>query len=346
MQKDRIKSEIEISSRTDITTNKNKAIVKLLIKIVVSVFVIVYLFLKYDILETFGLLLKIKWTQLAVIIIITILSYFVAAFKWKMIYPYISIFRLVKVNLIGQFYSLVLPGQLFGEAAKIVYLRNEASNLDCAGGTPRLAASVVMDKITGLIGLLIIGGIGLLFSGSLIRKTYFSTIVLIVFTVLLISLILLRFPLFINLLSRIYKGMEQKSIMIPVVGKLRCFTDAWAGYSTQPRILIYSVMSGIVYQSILVGVHIACGLCFNISLPFIDWSWILCMLSILVLLPLSIGGIGIREGGYIAAMSFLNISAETALAFSLLMFSVQILFAVGGLLILVMSSLKKSVKDY
>ncbi|MBN1760258.1 MAG: flippase-like domain-containing protein, partial [Chitinispirillaceae bacterium] len=68
----------------------------------------------------------------------------------------------------------------------------------------------------------------------------------------------------------------------------------------------------------------------DIVIAFTDWCWIYGLMSIAVLLPLSIGGIGIRDGSLIGLLSYMGISADRSLALSLLLFFFMFIVAVAG----------------
>lgn len=61
----------------------------------------------------------------------------------------------------------------------------------------------------------------------------------------------------------------------------------------------------------------------GIELKMADWLWIFAVVSLAVLLPLSIGGIGIREGAFVGGLGYLNFSGKLALALSLAIFTLR-----------------------
>jgi glycosyltransferase 2 family protein len=82
----------------------------------------------------------------------------------------------------------------------------------------------------------------------------------------------------------------------------------------------------------------------GIELRVADWLWVFAVVSLAVLLPLSLGGIGIREGAFVGVLGFLGVAAELALALSLTIFAFQILVASAGA-ILDFSRVGKALSD-
>ena len=54
------------------------------------------------------------------------------------------------------------------------------------------------------------------------------------------------------------------------------------------------------------------------------------IVSVAMLFPVSVGGLGIREGGYVVLLAILSVSVENAVALSLTMYSIQLIGALSG----------------
>lgn len=70
------------------------------------------------------------------------------------------------------------------------------------------------------------------------------------------------------------------------------------------------------------------GMALDLSLYAI--AWMRPLVFILTLMPLTIGGLGVREASYAAFMGMYGISATTALTFGLLLFGIQIIIGLIG----------------
>ena len=91
---------------------------------------------------------------------ILIAASFVSSYRWKYILDLkarskVSYWQTVKINWIGLFFNPLLPGSASGDMVKILYARDMDKNL-----TPGyLFSSVLIDRIFGLISLIIIMGL-------------------------------------------------------------------------------------------------------------------------------------------------------------------------------------------
>ena len=71
----------------------------------------------------------------------------------------------------------------------------------------------------------------------------------------------------------------------------------------------------------------------DVTVPFISLGWIRAVVQLLVFLPISIAGLGVREGGLMLALEPYGVSGTNAVALSLLVFAIGILVgAIGGAL--------------
>jgi uncharacterized membrane protein YbhN (UPF0104 family) len=76
----------------------------------------------------------------------------------------------------------------------------------------------------------------------------------------------------------------------------------------------------------------------GIAVPF--WYLVLCfpLVTVLSALPVSFGGLGVREGGFVFFLSFIGIARDEALAFSLLWTGLVFGAGIVGGLVLFLSS--------
>lgn len=254
-----------------------------------------------------------------------------AAARWKLFVPKASFFRLLELTLIGQFYAIVLPGQLAGELVKAYRLAKGKVEAE------RLAASVAVDRIVGTLALLIVASGGLLLSphrlpGALAWLFTGLTLVLVA------SLYALRLQPIQRVAICLVTSLERTRLH-GLSASLHRATDAWRDFAGSSGRLLASFVLGILFQ--LLGVAIFAVLANNlgIGLPLADWAWIVGVVSLAILIPVSIGGIGLREGALVGSLAFLGVAPERAMALSFGVFATTLVGAlIGGLLELVEST--------
>jgi uncharacterized membrane protein YbhN (UPF0104 family) len=314
----------------------SKKILIMYSKLLIAIVFIVFLAFKYNFKIVFRQMINLPIEGIVLTLVIYCGTIIVAGLKWQLLYTHTRLARLFEVIMIGHFFTMLLPGQLFGEASKVVYLAEEAKKNSVAGRVEELGMSVLVDKITGLIGLIVIGIAGATLGLRSVQTRYLSFCFIASLFVLSFILICLRFRWCFLLFDRICAFCETKLPAIkPAVACLRRAVSAWQLYLNSPAKLISSILMGVLYQAMIVGMHVILCRYLGIPVSFFDLCWVCAVQSIIILLPVTIAGIGLREGGYVGTLGLLGVSANSSLALSLSIFSLQIVGAlVGGALVM------------
>jgi uncharacterized membrane protein YbhN (UPF0104 family) len=119
----------------------------------------------------------------------------------------------------------------------------------------------------------------------------------------------------------------------PLAQRLALFLAASARYLGRPGLMVASVLLGILYQLLCITVILIVAPEFGIDVPLVEWLWIFAVVATAALLPLSIAGLGIREGAFVAVLGLLQVPSASALALSLTIFATQLATALlGGLI--------------
>jgi len=261
-------------------------------------------------------------------------------FKWHQLVPDHTVKQLFLLTLICQYYSIILPGQMAGEAVKAYKLGKGRQDAE------KIAASVIIDRITGLIGLTLVTITGLMFSKTNLAGVLMPWIGIIII-ISSMGLYLFRFNLFEKAVRKILffiqKFFHSASRITDQCSQL---IDAWKAYLKKPFLLMISVFLGIIFQITTTILNLIIGKAVGIDIAFSDWCWIFGVVSVIIFLPITIGGVGLREGGFVLLLGSLGVTNEKALAMSLSLFGLRIFGAlVGGLVDLMMDFKKSSVKN-
>lgn len=117
----------------------------------------------------FKLLLDLKDYPWAIIIAVclSILNFILISYRWETILRArsqvtIPIIGLLKITWIGQFFSSVLPGSVSGDLVKILYVQKFDQNFS----KKFVFASILIDRVMGLSGLILLVGLSSLLFGQ------------------------------------------------------------------------------------------------------------------------------------------------------------------------------------
>jgi uncharacterized membrane protein YbhN (UPF0104 family) len=110
----------------------------------------------------------------------------------------------------------------------------------------------------------------------------------------------------------------------------------------------YHAHWGVIPQAILLSfvlhlvqawMHLLLGRALQINVPFSFCIILYPLVGTFAALPISLNGIGLREGGYLFLLGVIGVTAEKSIAFGLLLFLIVIVDSlIGGLLFLLKQS--------
>lgn len=108
--------------------------------------------------------------------------------------------------------------------------------------------------------------------------------------------------------------------------RLRSLADAFASFpaATRVRAFLYSLL----FQTLCVLALFFLGQAFGAGVSLPDWGWVFALASVVLLLPINIGGIGLREGTLIGALGLIGVSASTSLPIGV---ALTLLTSIGAL---------------
>jgi hypothetical protein len=301
-------------------------------KIVVSVSLITCFFQKIDIGQLVNYFTSCHLIWLCVAIIIFFLGLTVTTYKWQILLNTLKVEvafkKLLSLNLIGMFYSFFVPGgQISGEVIKGIKLTNVCRR------SSEVLISIAMDKLTGILALVILALVGIFTQFSLIKDYK------LLMMILAILLIITFFALLI-LNKQLASLAERTTHLIFERERLRFFkkyiSPVWnslKAYKEDISVLGKSLAYSFVFQMVGIAISYVVALSLKIQIPFNVFIWIVPIVSIVQSLPISISGIGVREGAFIFFLAQYEVPTSQALALSLIIFGIMIIGSlVGGLI--------------
>jgi hypothetical protein len=274
--------------------------------------------------EIYAVILLSSFGIIAAAFALSMLAVGLTAIKWRFVLPTITVAKLFKAAMIGQFYSFVLLGQASGEAAKIYLISRESGNV--SGAT----VSVFTDRLTSFIGLLTVSVLGFALSSSPYPPQLQRT-ALIGLTLLIALLVALRHDAFFLHAERVATWIEGRTPACSAViaRELRRAIQQWHVAVSNP----WRVLAGVAVGALA---HIVNALTFMIlsfgiavRIDFFDWCWIAGLTSVAGLIPITIGQMT-AGGALVALLRLQNVSIVDSLALSALVIAVNGMLAIAG----------------
>jgi uncharacterized protein (TIRG00374 family) len=303
---------------------------RIVFKIMPFIGIILFIFIIYNIginniINSFSKIPIIYFLPASLLLVPRVLLFSV---KWKYICDKqkfnLKYFYLAKVFLITFFYSCVTPGGI-GYHIRIYYLRKKSNS-----SIEKCLANSMIDSQIGFLAGIFLGLIGSLFVLNFAPQIF--PIVLIFFTFNLLTFYILikkkKGRVLVNFFIRPFIPQKYKSNFdnsIDLIYKdMPSFRDMiW------PFILELGVW-------FIAGTQLyVISLSFNLNIPF--YVIILCSITAVIftaIIPISIGGLGVREGIFVILMSGFGVEYDVAIVISLAGFIVKIVIpSIIGLII-------------
>ena len=213
----------------------------------------------------------------------------------------------------GMFFSLCLPSSIGGDVIKAYRIGDTTPRRLLAGCT------VLADRLTGLAALAVLEGAALA-----ARKYGLSLPMTLAVATGLLALALAAFLLPVAFLDRIVA-------VLPAPHPARAFLSQLLPYQQKPSLIAKAVAWSFVVQ---MGGAVAVGLsarALGIDQPLSLWFSVVPLVALAMVLPISIGGFGVRENALTFLLSEQGVASEQAVAVALLWgFSTIITGLVGG----------------
>lgn len=280
--------------------------------------------------ESIKVLTKANLYYFSLAFLINNLSNIFLTFKWHRLATPLKIkskfWDLLALNYISTFYSSFIPGQASGEIIKGIKLAKSE------GSHQNVWIPIFIDKITNLLVVFIIGFIAILFDSHYSKNT--SLVFIISFLTLLF--LFLTIILFTENTSRFIEYLKDKLVNFLNIFKLNTaiLNNFSLNYFEEYKKNKLLILETIIWSFLIKLPHIFAfyllALSLNMDFNLIESAWFFSIISIIMLLPISFSGLGLREGASIFLLSKVGIDNSTALSYSILIFLIGILVALIG----------------
>lgn len=273
-----------------------KKAIQTILKILVSGAAIWWVLSKVDVHEVISYVAEADYTYLLLALLAYVISQVFSAERINLLYKTVPL-RLsfgenLKLYWLGMFYNFFLPGGVGGDGYKVYYLKK---NYECK--VKRVVALLLSDRVSGLVAIVIY--------------------------------ILILLSIFISDLPIPYQDYGWVMIPFAVAGYYAVvyfICKSTIGQSW--LVLLYSmVIQGLqMGAAILIANGIGCEVC---MMP--DYVFLFFISSIASAIPVSIGGVGLREATFAFGSQYLNVDDGQAVALSIVFYLTSLVASLPGI---------------
>lgn len=299
-----------------------------LIKIIISVALIVFLFAKLGFRDIFAQFTAANPWWIFWGIIAFSVSNLLGSLQWYLLMRSrgieLPLIKVISYYYVGLFFNNFLIGYVSGDAVRIYDISKSSGNSSHAIST------VFFDRLIGFVMLTTLALIAGLAWRNIFQSRTVIFIILLIFVCWIISFFVLFNERFGKKIGWIFK------LVLPArfKEKMRDIYSSINSFKHDKKTIGIVVMISLVIQSLRIFVHFFAALSVGLNAHIKYFFIFIPVIALLASLPISIGGIGIRESSGVALFSQVNSwQAETIVAMEFLAYLIGLLSTIPGGLI-------------
>ncbi|MCZ7403149.1 MAG: lysylphosphatidylglycerol synthase transmembrane domain-containing protein [Candidatus Methanoperedens sp.] len=223
--------------------------------------------------------------------------------------------------LIGIFFNNFLPSTVGGDVSRVVYLKHATNK------TAEITASIIMERLTGLVALIFLFLFSAIFDISII---FGHPIVLYIIILIFLSITAIYLLLRNDVLE---KHVCKFRFLIPLWEKVNEIFELVCNYWNYKKVLLYTIIISIIFVMFGALATYLFFLSIGIKAPIFDLILIYSAVQLIGMLPISINSLGLSEGASIILYGLIGISSVDALTVALMArFSLMLVSLSGGVI--------------
>ena len=291
-----------------------------LLKVCFSLALLVLLLKQVGWQQTLETLSKTRLSYLAAAFVLYLVGIVVRAYRWQILLSAlrmdIPLTRLTALYFVGTFFSSFLPTGIGGDVVRVYELSKQSKRPIESVGT------VLLDRATGLLVLFLIALMVLLFSYKLIAPKVAATI------------LILCLGSWAGLGLVLRRDWLERWGLLRIMDKIKQLRELYESvHACGPKAIGGALAISLAFNVLLIAVNYLIALSLRVEIPLWYFLLFIPLISFLLVLPISLSGLGVREGGYVYLFAQAGVSAPLALAMSLLFYALNVASGlIGGVL--------------
>ncbi len=299
-----------------------KKIQSFILKISITLCLLIFLFGKTDLGALFVVARNADIPKMLLAFFLFIFLNFLVVLRWRLLLKGLSVpvsfARLVSSYMASLFFNLVLPGTVGGDVVR---------TMDIAGHTKThssgILATVILDRVAGFFGLFTVLACALVFGYGVLGEDN-------IFLVALILLLIMVFLAGIMFSNRFFKAVFGFLPFVKFKDYLLKIHQATRSFKHKTDILAGAWCLSVIIQAGLSVLYYFFAQAIGLDMKFIYFLLFVPVITVFSVIPISLGGLGVRDAACVAIFTKAGVAAEKALWLSLSNFSFMLALGVLG----------------
>ncbi len=284
------------------------------LKLVLSGAVLAVLLAEIDTGETRAALAAADWRWLALALAVNLASQTISAARWWLLTRAVGfeepLRRVMAYYFSGMYLNVFGPGTVTGDVGRGLFL---------AAGQRRALAltTVVAHRLIGFMALILVVTLGVLSLRALPLPVEARWLAALAVPILLVAWVV---------------GPRTLARLLPAGSRWRTLIDRdLAPYWRDRRLLVISLLLAATVHGLQISAQMAVAHALGLAPPWAYFWVIVPLINAAATLPVTFSGVGVREAGYLYALSWSGLTAAAAISVGLLSSAVVLLTGLCGL---------------
>jgi len=273
-------------------------------------------------------------------LLLFVLGYFISTVRWQRLLIaesiHVSFWRLTLVYYEGAFFNLFLPTLIGGDIVRGYAIYK------ITGGHNASIASILIDRLSGFAALMLIALLSLSVAVTRMHNLGVAFMILGVAA----SFGFLMAILLNDRMEDWAAGAFRLVGLARFQAKLQGLVEAIHRYRGHHRALFQAFVLSAALQTLLIVTFFFMARGMQVAVPLAYFFVFVPLITVVSMLPVSVAGLGVREGGVIYFFALVGVDAATSLSMSLVWFVLTVLVSsLGGLAVLINAHYAKRAAD-
>lgn len=248
----------------------------------------------------------------------------------------LPLWRLSLVYFEGAFFNLFLPTLIGGDIVRGYSIYKITRGHDAS------IASILVDRLSGFAALIIIALVALGLAYGQVRDPQVAAMILGVAAAFVGMIAVLLNERVKAWALGLLRGMGLARFQVNLQGMV----EALHRYRGHHRALGQALVLSALLQGLIIVTYYLIGAGLNLGVPLAYFFLYVPLITFVAMLPVSVAGLGVREGGAVYFFAKVGVDAAAALGMSLAWFSLSLIVSsLGGLAFLVNTHAAMRVRD-
>jgi glycosyltransferase 2 family protein len=235
----------------------------------------------------------------------------IMALRWKILLNIrnseCSLLSLTKYYFLGFFFNAFLPSSIGGDVARGIYTIRDNISKEVA------ISSILLERYLGLFALVLIGFVSYLYC---INYGFMHSDILFFLGQFIGIFVFIFFVFFI--IPYFFKYFSYSNDSYRIFLKIFYYLNNFSLYWSKPYRIISVLLITILCQIIGILAVYLISLSVNENMVFTYFLFLLPVIWLIALIPISLGGLGVREGAFIYLFALAGMNTQIAISISVI----------------------------